>query len=107
MFYNGFLLAALLMLVASGCGKKTETPGREAPPADINAVLSRHADSLMKIPGIVGVYVGERPDHSPVLRLMAVKKTRELEEKIPTVLEGYPVEVEETGEIKPMQKRGR
>ena len=34
---------------------------------------------------------------------MVVQLTNELKEKIPKTLEGYPVRVEETGEIKPLE----
>ena len=74
------------------------------PKRDINDVLRAHDKELMAIPGVVGVYVGLLGDQkTPCLRLMAAKKTVELQRAVPKSLEGYPVEVEETGPIRPMQ----
>ena len=76
------------------------------PKRDINVVLRAHDKELMAIPGVVGVYVGLLADQkTPCLRVMAMKKTQELERAIPKSLEGYKVEVEETGAIRPMKKR--
>ncbi len=70
---------------------------------DINAVLSRHDRELMAIPGVAGVYVGLLDDGAtPCLKVMVVRDTGEVRRKIPKQLEGYPVVVEETGEIRPM-----
>jgi hypothetical protein len=71
---------------------------------DINAVLRAHDKELLAIPGVVGVYVGLLPDQkTSCLKVMAIKKTKALEKAIPKSLEGYPVEIEETGLIRPMQ----
>ncbi len=72
-------------------------------PRDINSVMEAHTKELMSIPGVVGVYIGEFSDHTPCIGVMIKKKTLELEQKIPNTLEGYPVWIEETGEIKPMK----
>jgi hypothetical protein len=70
---------------------------------DINAVLGDHDDELMAIPGVVGVYVGLLDDDQTLcLKVMVVRKTRELEGKIPKTLEGYSVVIEESGVIRPM-----
>jgi len=72
---------------------------------DINEVLADHDDDLLKIPGVVGVYVGVLDDGStPCLKVMAKKKTAELKDRIPRSLEGYPVLVEETGVIRPLNQ---
>jgi len=76
------------------------------PKRDINAVLRDHDHALMAIPGVVGVYVGLLNDgKTPCLKVMAVRKTRELVRKIPSSLEGYPVVVEETGLIRPLPSK--
>jgi len=73
---------------------------------DINLVLREHDKELMAIPGVVGVFVGLLPDGKrQCLKVMAAKKTPELERKIPKSLEGYPVVVEETGPIRPLESR--
>jgi hypothetical protein len=75
------------------------------PRPDINEVLRAHDQALLAIPGVVGVYVGVLDDEkTPCLKVMVVKKTPELEKRIPKSIEGYPVVIEETGVIRPMPK---
>ena len=63
--------------------------------------IELHADSLMALPGVVGVYEGESGGE-PVLRVMMAERSEESERRIPRRLEGYRVEVEITGRIQPM-----
>jgi hypothetical protein len=70
---------------------------------DINAVLRAHDRELLAIKGVVGVYVGLLDDgKTPCLKVMVVAKTAELEKAIPKTLEGFPVIIEVTGEIRPL-----
>lgn len=69
---------------------------------DINDVMESHTEELMSIPGVVGVYIGALADGTPCIKVMVVEKTPELESKIPTVLEDYPVVIVESGEIRPL-----
>lgn len=71
---------------------------------DINAVLAAHEKELLAIPGVVGVYVGTLEDGRTLcLKVMLARKTSQ-SRKIPRSIEGYPVIVEVTGEIRPMGK---
>ena len=71
---------------------------------DINLVLQEHDDELLAIPGVVGVFAGLLGDGKTLcLKVMTDRKTRELERTIPKSLEGYPVVLEETGPIRPLQ----
>ena len=72
---------------------------------DINAVLAAHDQALLAIPGVVGVYVGTLDNGKPCLKVMLADKNREAERKIPSVIEGYPVVTEITGEIRPLHNR--
>jgi hypothetical protein len=69
----------------------------------IDDVIKQFADSLMAIPGVVGVYHGLNEDGASCLKVMVKKKTGELEQRIPKRLEGFDVVIDETGEIKPMK----
>ncbi len=99
-----------LLLTAQGftCAhipKKQPTPPETMSRPNISDVLRAHERELLAIPGVVGVYVGVLDDgKTPCLKVMVVRKTRELEQKIPKSLEGYPVVIEETGVIRPMPK---
>ena len=59
----------------------------------------------MTLPGVVGVYVGVLDDgKTTCLKVMLSQKSSETERAIPKTLEGYPVVVEVTGEIQPLDK---
>ena len=62
----------------------------------VEEVLKKYTDSLMIIPGVVGTGQGLFGGKS-CIKVFVVKKTSELENKIPKTLEGYPVKIKETG----------
>ena len=95
------LLVGLTLAACGGHGKRAR-PAETTPMPTIADIIARRAPELMKIPGVVGVYEGETSAHAPCIRIMVVKRTRELEARLPRVLEGTPVEIEETGVIRPM-----
>lgn len=71
------------------------------PGSSIEAVLQRHSDRLMTLPGVVGTGIGEcLPGRQPCIKLFVARKTPELLRQVPATLEGFPVAVEETGEIR-------
>ena len=65
----------------------------------IEEVLGRHAGRLMSISGVVGTGQGIDGGRS-CIKVYVVTKTPSLNRKIPETIEGYPVVVEETGEIR-------
>ena len=65
----------------------------------IEVVLKKYTDNLMSISGVVGTGQG-LCDGEPCIKVFLIKKTRELEEKIPKELEGYKVKIEETGKVR-------
>lgn len=71
----------------------------------ITEALAGHTDSLMAIPGVVGVGEGRKAG-APAVQVLVVRMTPELERRLPTSLEGYPVDVVETGliEAQPTQR---
>ena len=93
----------LLTIVLSFVGTMTAQTSSSLPKRDINAVLAAHDKELLAIPGVVGVYVGVfRDQKTPCLKIMLARPTAEAERTIPKQLEGYPVVVEVTGEIRPL-----
>ena len=101
-------LALLLFLTVLGIGcnntpKNTVDGVTTTPMRDINVVKEAHVNELMTVPGVVGVYVGTLDNGTPCIGVMVIRLTAELQQKIPQRLEGYPVNLEETGEIKPMK----
>jgi len=65
----------------------------------IEEILKKYTDNLMSISGVVGTGQG-LCDGEPCIKVFLIKKTRELEEKIPGELEGCKVKIEETGMVK-------
>lgn len=95
----------LCVLLAGGCQHSLTRTNSPAPPRDINAVLAGHDRELMAIPGVVGVYVGlMADDKTECLKVMLARPNPELERKLPRALEGHPVVVEVTGEIRPFKR---
>jgi hypothetical protein len=75
------------------------------PKRDINDVLRAHDKELLAIPGVVGVYVGLLEDgKTSCLKVMLAQKSAEAERAIPKTIEGYPVVIEVSGEIRPLDK---
>jgi hypothetical protein len=69
----------------------------------VEEALKNNADRLMSIPGVVGAAIGECGG-KPCIRVLVDRKTAELMKNIPSMLEGFPVVVEETGPIGPMDR---
>jgi len=98
-------IAMLCLMVLAGCQRPMNPANSPDSRPDINMVLRDHDRELMAIPGVVGVYVGLLEDgKTPCLKVMAARKTPQLERQVPKSLEGYPVLVEETGVIRPLRQ---
>jgi hypothetical protein len=79
-------------------------------PADVAAVQARHQQELLRYPNVVGVATGTRtrggrPTGETGLLVLVSRKVpaSELEpdEVLPSEIEGVPVDVVETGQIRP------
>jgi hypothetical protein len=109
--YNGVLLTlsaicaviAVLTLTA-GCGMGSDE-GKEydtMPTDDIKSVMESHVRELMAIDGVVGVAIGALDDGRQCIRVLLVNDSTELRQKIPRELDGFPVDIDVTGEIRAM-----
>ncbi len=103
------LSICLLWLVvgAIACGQ----PSAEAVPEEkplvekpIEQVLQEHTDSLMALPGVVGTALGLCADE-PCIQVFVVEATEELLKQIPEEIEGYTVDVQQTGEFKALDQK--
>jgi len=56
----------------------------------------------MSIPGVVGTAQGEEQG-APIILVFVKKKDDAIRRAIPTMLEGYPVRVDEVGEVRPLR----
>lgn len=79
-------------------GEKHQSP-KEMRGRTVDQVQEKYQDRWMRIPGVVGVAIGGTSER-PLIKVLVTKKTRALEQKIPQEAEGYPVVIEETGEIR-------
>ncbi len=101
---NMNIMSISVISIAIGLGscvnKAVEnSQGEETMPSQtLEEVLKEHTENLMSIPGVVGTAEG-LCNSNPCIKVFVTKITPELEQKILNILEGYPVEVEETGEF--------
>ena len=111
---SALLLATTSLLAGLG----SCSPDREASPtpqdeptmtaddpelAPLLLALETHAADLMAIPGVQGVAVGLLADgRTPCLQVLITTRTEELEARVPDVLDGHPVVLVESGEIRPL-----
>lgn len=97
-------VAVLSVTLCAGCLHDMKHDWTPDTRRDINAVLADHDKEMMAIPGVVGIYVGVLSDQrTPCLKVMLARNDPVLKNKLPRMLEGYPVAAEVTGEIKPMK----
>ncbi len=90
-----------LFTAPAACGQQRVNQPKEKsmPEKTIEAVLKEHTDRLMSLPGVVGTAQGLCSGKA-CIKVYVVKKTTDLVKQIPSMLEGYSVEIQETGEIR-------
>ncbi len=78
-----------------------QPPGDKTPPSapPIDAVLAVHKPRILSLDGVVGVGRG-RCRGRPCLKVMVLRDTPELAERIGRSIEGFEVEIIETGPIR-------
>ena len=72
----------------------------------ISEVLRIHTDSLMALPGVQGVAQGEQ-DGRPTVQVLVAELTDDLRGRLPREIEGYVVQVVESGVIRAQPGSGR
>lgn len=70
---------------------------------DISLVMNDHVARLMGLEGVTGVGLGQTEEKTPCILILVIEESDEIKSKIPTTLEGHPVRLLESGEIKPMK----
>jgi hypothetical protein len=97
------LLSAGILFGASsegpGGSEKGLVKNLSADVKTIEEVLRRHTDRLMQIPGVVAIALGICNER-PCIKVYVRDMTPALQAAIPTVLDGYPVCLEPSGEIR-------
>ena len=103
--YGFGVLLFISAFVSYSCATQDESieSGKEVPTRAIIEVMNSHVDSLMAIPGVTGVAIGELKDGTPCIKALVLNESEEIIRKIPKTLEGYPVDIMVTGVIRPME----
>jgi hypothetical protein len=92
---------AIFCVIFSG-NMIAQTP---SPQPDINAVLAAHDRELLALKNVTGVYVGVlEGSNRPCLTVMLKEPSPETERALPRELEGFPVVVKVSGEIRPLTR---
>jgi hypothetical protein len=66
----------------------------------IQEVKEKHQASILKIEGVISIGIGLKKDRTPAIIIGLKQENQDLMQSIPSVLEGYPVEVQIIGPIK-------
>lgn len=90
---------ATIMISCTGQPEVNEQEDQPLPKKSLEEVLQEHTGGLMAIPGVAGTAQG-LCDGTPCIRVLVVERTDELLSLIPSTIEGYPVEVQATGEFR-------
>jgi len=91
----------LLIGVAAGCAQSAPDRRESAVASQsIEEVLAAHTDSLLALPGVVGTAIGRCGD-SLCIRVFVRDSSDSVRRSIPDSLDGYPVQMEVSGEFRP------
>ncbi len=103
------LVLVVTIMALAGCDGGVHHRAEQAPTdstrmtsPSIETVLAAHTPKLMSIPGVVGTAQGEEQG-APCILVFVVKKDERIRREIPSSLEGYPVRIDEVGEIRPIR----
>ena len=89
---------AVALVAPSGAGSGGEA-GDTMPEKTLKQVLAGHATRLLSLPGVVGVGEG-LCGGAPCIKVFVTGKTPALVREIGSEIEGYPVEIVESGEFR-------
>lgn len=106
---SSFIKTALYIFIftsITACVNTVNDVRREdrMPEDKIADVINRHSREMISIKGVEGIAEG-RCNGTPCIKVYVNEKSPELNLKIPNSLEGYPVMIEETGEIKALPEK--
>ena len=97
--YSIFFVISICVIVINFPSNFINSSENTMPSKPIKKVLEEHTNELMSIKGVIGTAEG-LCNGKPCIKVYVIKKTRQLTQRIPTTLEGYPVVIEETGEFR-------
>lgn len=96
-------LALAVGLAAGACREESpQQGGASMPLRDIQVVQEENIPALMARPGVVGVAIGALDDGTPCIAVYVATAADSVRLALPSDIEGHPVRVEVTGEIRPL-----
>jgi hypothetical protein len=102
------VVSSMLVLVGSlgcRCGETVEPQKETVMHAKtIQQVQQEHTDEWMAIPGVVGTAISQC-DGKPCILVLTAANPEHIKKRIPATVEGYPVVVQYTGEIRALDER--
>jgi hypothetical protein len=96
------LLSALSLFAGASCRRAEtfEPQGVGAMPGKtIEQVQQEHTKAWMAMPGVVGTAIGQCKG-KPCILIFTASNPEQVRRKIPSTVEGYPVLIQHTGEIR-------
>jgi len=98
-------IVALLLAATLNCRPDRSTQQSDARMSEktIEQVQQEHTDAWMAIPGVVGTAIGQRKS-KPCILILAASNAEQVRRTIPATVEGYPVVIEYTGEIRALDR---
>lgn len=96
---SAFIFLILFSITFINCSSQVKNQTQKKP---IDQVMKDNQQMLLSVNGVQGFYQGVTDDGVDYIIVMVDTLTKEIMSKLPDSLEGYPVKLEETGEIKPL-----
>jgi hypothetical protein len=93
-----FALAIAVSLPAYAQVEASRRGGNPVPQKSVQMVLEENNHALLSLPGVVGTAEG-LTDNKPCVVVYVTAESQELIRQIPKEIDGYPVIIEETGQI--------
>lgn len=81
----------------------TKTPDNKMMRKSITNVLETNTHAWMEIPGVNGTGEGQDPNGNPAIIIFTDRDASEIQSKLPSEKDGYPIIIREIGVVKPMQ----
>ena len=69
----------------------------------IEEVQQAHTNEWMAIPGVVGTGIGQS-EGKPCIMILTTANTERIREQIPSTVDGYPVLIRHTGQIRALDQ---
>ena len=98
----GIMTTAGIFTGCSYTGFSGLEKGQSMPERTIEQVKEEYTDDWMAIPGVEGTAIG-LSEGKPCIKIFTSSKPQEIQDKIPSTVEGYPVIIEETGAFRALE----